>query len=163
MRGYCMNVCFYGRMAPSANIYCRLMVVGIVFFVCLLALAFRSSYAEDELRNFSFGYGTLSLAPFDTKDPEPGMITARYGFRIAEIFMPYMGTGLAYSYKPEIKPGDTLKFKAGMAGQLGFRYLLGPRSSLNFDYKYLYITPELPRGDTKNPPQSLGIGLDIKF
>jgi opacity protein-like surface antigen len=141
----------------------RLLVSGSALFVCLIAIASRSSYAGDELRNFSLGFGTLSLALVDTKSPDPGLVTARYGFRIAKDFLPYMGTGLAYSYQPEIKPGDSLKFKAGMAGQFGFRYLFGSRTSLNLDYKYLYITPELPRGDTRNPPQSLGIGLDIKF
>jgi opacity protein-like surface antigen len=150
-------------MALSANKSYRLLlaVTGLLVF-----LAFNGSdpsYAEEEFHTFSLGYGKLTLAPVDTKAPEPGIVTARYGFRIARDFMPYMGTGLAYSYQPEIKPGDTLKFKAGMAGQIGFRYLLSPFSSLNLDYKYLYITPELQRGDSKTPPQSIGIGLDIHF
>ena len=143
------------------NITLKSTVTVLVVFLVLAKSA--SSYAEEVYRSFSLGHGTLTLAPADTRAPEPGVVTARYGFRIVKDFMPYMGTGLAYSYQPEVKPGESAKIKAGVAGQVGFRYLLGPRSSLNLDYKYLYISPELPRGDSKTPPQSLGIGLDIHF
>ncbi|HIJ96166.1 MAG TPA: outer membrane beta-barrel protein [Desulfuromonadales bacterium] len=150
-------------MAPNAHKRCRFLIAAVSLLVCLFAVVPRFSSAEEVVHNFSLGFGSLSLAPLDTKAPEPGIVTARYGFRIAKDFIPYMGTGLAYSYQPEVKPGDNLKVKAGMAGQFGFRYLLGPRSTLNLDYKYLYITPEQIHSDSKNPPQSLGIGLDIHF
>ena len=31
------------------------------------------------------------------------------------------------------------------------------------DYKYLSVSPEQQRGDSRTIPQSLGIGMDIKF
>ncbi|HEY5523419.1 MAG TPA: OmpW family outer membrane protein, partial [Desulfuromonadaceae bacterium] len=99
----------------------------------------------------------------DVKAPEPGAVTAKYGFKIAKDFMPYMGTGLAYTYQPDIKSGDITRLKTGVAAQFGFSYLLGTNSTLNLDYKYLSVSPEQQRGDSKTTPQSLGIGLDIKF
>ena len=74
-----------------------------------------------------------------------------------------MGTGLAYTYQPDVRYGDITKFKAGVAAQFGFNYLIDTNSTLKLDYKYLSISPDLPRGDSKSPPQSVGIGLDIKF
>jgi outer membrane protein W len=121
------------------------------------------SYAEDRYRHFSLGSGGLTAAPVDPKAPEPGVVTAKYGFNIAKDFIPYMGTGLAYTYQPDTRTGDITKFKTGVAAQFGFNYLLGTNSTLKLDYKYLAVSPDQARGDTKTPPQSLGIGLDIKF
>lgn len=90
-------------------------------------------------------------------------MTAKYGFSFAKDFKPYLGTGLAYSFQPEAKPGDTIKIKAGVAGQAGFSYLLGGNSSLNIDYKYFNVVQGATHGDSKTAPQSLGVGLEIKF
>ena len=107
----------------------------------------------------------MTSAPAESKPPEPSVVTARYGFRIDKDFIPYMGTGLAYSYQPDTKAGDTTKIKTGVAAQLGFNYLLGKSLTLKMDYKYLTVTPDQQRsGDPRTTaPQSLGIGLDIKF
>lgn len=105
----------------------------------------------------------MTAAPTDAKAPEPGVVTARYGFRIAKDFVSYMGTGLAYTYQPDMKSGDVTRLRTGVAAQFGFNFLLGTNSTLKLDYKYLTVSPELPRGDTRTPPQSLGIGLDIRF
>lgn len=137
-------------------------ILATVWLVSLVFVSVAWCSGENE-HSFSLKHGTLTLAPLDLKAPEPGMVTARYGIRIAKDFVPYMGTGLAYSYHLENKPGDSIKIKAGVAGQAGFRYQIGTSSSLTLDYKYLYISPELTHSDSKSPPQSLGIGLDIHF
>lgn len=133
-------------------------------FFCLVMLMITSfSFAEERYQQFSLGSGGLTAAPSDAKAPEPGIVTAKYGFKIAKDFMPYMGTGLAYTYQPDTRTGDVTKLKTGVAAQFGFNFLLGINSTLKLDYKYLAVSPEQGRGDTKAPPQSLGIGLDIKF
>ena len=119
--------------------------------------------AEELYRQFSVGGGSLTTAPADARAPEPGVVTAKYGFKISKDFMPYMGTGLAYTYQPDLMSGDMTRVRTGVAAQFGFSYLLGTNSTLKLDYKYLSISPEQQRGDSKTPPQSLGIGLDIKF
>jgi outer membrane protein W len=121
------------------------------------------SCAEEEGSRLSLGYTSMNLAPADPKAPAPAAVTAKYGFGSAKDFKPYLGTGLAYSYQPEAKPGDTTKIRAGVAGQAGFRYLLGGNSSLSFDYKYFNVTPDPTRGDSRTAPHSLGVGFDIKF
>lgn len=120
--------------------------------------------AEEAYKSFSLGYGNLNPAAAETRNPAPGVLTALYGFSVAKDFMPYVGTGLAYSIQQEIKPGDTTqRIKAGVAGQAGIKFLLDANSSLNFDYKYLHLETGTPHGDPKTPPQSIGIGIDIKF
>lgn len=138
--------------------------ITAALFLCAVSLmhAYPGS-AEELYHQFSLGGGRLTTAPSDAKAPEPGVVTAKYGFRIAKDFMPFLGTGLAYTYQPDNKTGDITKLKTGVAAQFGFSYLLGTNSTLKVDYKYLSISPEQSRGDTRNPPQSLGIGLDIRF
>ena len=134
------------------------------------------SNAEEVYKKFSLGYGNLNPAGADAKavtdamvpDAEkiaaPGVLTAKYRFNLTKDFLPYVGAGLAYSIQPEVKTGDaTLRINAGVAGQAGFKYLLGGNSSLSLDYKYLNLDPDVSRVGTKGPPQSLGVGFDIKF
>jgi len=132
-------------------------------FLCffMLLTAFPAT-AEELYRQFSLGAGSLTTAPTDVKTPEPGIVTAKYGFRIAKDFMPYMGTGVAYSYQSDTKTGDITKLKTGVAAQLGFSFLFATNSTLKLDYKYLSL-PDQQRGDPRTVPQSVGIGLDIKF
>ena len=132
----------------------------LFFFMLLSALP---ATAEELYRQFSLGAGSLTTAPTDVKAPEPGIVTAKYGFRIAKDFMPYMATGLAYTYQPDTKTGDITKFKTGVAAQFGFNYLLGTNLSLKMDYKFLSLSPDQQHGDPRTAPQSLGIGVDIKF
>jgi len=138
-------------------------ITALLFLLFAMFLQVSPGSAEELFQQFSLGGGRLTTAPSDTKAPEPGVVTAKYGFKIAKDFMPYMGTGLAYTYQPDTKTGDITRFKTGVAAQFGFSYLLGENSTLKLDYKYLSVSPELPRGDSRTAPQSLGIGLDIKF
>lgn len=128
-----------------------------------MLLTVPAAFAAELYQQFSLGGGNLTAAPADVKAPEPGVVTAKYGFNISKDFMPYMGTGLAYTYQPDIKTGDITRLRTGVAAQVGFSYLLGENLTLKMDYKYLTVSPEQQRGDTKTAPQSLGIGLHIKF
>lgn len=139
---------------------------GISLFLLLFFALFwhdTPAFSEELYRQFSLSGGKLTMAPSDAKAPEPGVVTAKYGFKISNEFMPYMGTGLAYSYQPDVKTGDMINLRTGIAAQFGFNYLLGTNLTLKVDYKYLSLSPEQSRGDSRTPPQSLGIGLDIKF
>lgn len=158
------------RFTPVQNGDCPLKMrylqkyISILLF--LLFALFRQvspGFAEELFQQFSLGGGRLTSAPPDAKDPEPGAVTAKYGFKISKDFLPYMGTGLAYTYQPDAKTGEITGLKTGVAAQLGFNYLFGENSTLKLDYKYLSVSPEQQRGDSKSAPQSLGIGLDIKF
>jgi opacity protein-like surface antigen len=138
--------------------------ISAALFLCLVMLGHAiPCVAEDFNRGLSLGGESLTMAPADAKDPKPGVITAKYGFRIARDFMPYVGTGLAYTFQPDLKTGDITRIKTGVAAQFDFNYLLGSNSTLKLDYKYLSLSPEQLRGDSRATPQSLGIGLDIKF
>ena len=122
-----------------------------------------AAYAGGNQNRFSLGYD--SLTPFRTEDPKAqqfGQLTAKYRLGSSDIFKPYVGTGLAYSYQPNLNPGTTSKFRTGLAGQAGFSVILDKRSSLNFDYKFLELGSDT-RGSGSSPPQSVGVGLEIKF
>lgn len=138
----------------------------VCLYLCFVMLLHASpGFAEESesYGRFSLGAGNLTEAPSDNKAPEPGIFTAKYIFNIAKDFMPYMGTGLAYAYQPDARTGDITKLKTGVAAQFGFNYFLGENLTLKLDYKYLSISPEQQHGEFAAPPQSLGIGLDIKF
>lgn len=172
MQGFCTNVlsperlnypeCLKGDGALEMK-HLHTKTSALLCLCCTLLLLASAVSAEELYKQFSLGGGGLTAAPPDAKAPEPGVVTAKYGFKIAKDFMPYMGTGLAYTYQPDMRTGDITKFKTGVAAQFGFNYLLGTNTTLKFDYKYLSVSPDQQRGDSKTPPQSLGIGLDIKF
>ena len=136
---------------------------ALVFICFVMLLSASPSFAEGVFKQFSIGGSTLTDAPSDAKAPEPGAITAKYGFVIANDFIPYLGTGLAYSYQPDAATGDILNLHTGVAAQAGFSYLLGVNSTLKLDYKYLSLSPEPSRHDSQTTPQSIGIGIDVKF
>lgn len=148
---------------PLKMSYLQKYISILLFLLFTLFRQVSPGFAEELFEQFSLGGGRLTTAPPDAKDPEPGVVTARYGFKISKGFLPYMGTGLAYTYQPDEKSGDITGLKTGVAAQLGFNYLFGENSTLKLDYKYLAVSPEQQRGDSKSAPQSLGIGLDIKF
>lgn len=138
--------------------------ITAVLFLCFIVFSHESPVCAEELyKQFSLSGSSLTAAPADAKAPEPGIVTAKYGFRIFKDFMPYMGTGVAYTYQPDTKTGDITKVKTGVAAQFGFNYLLGENLTLKLDYKYLSVSPDQQHGDSRTAPQSLGIGLQIKF
>lgn len=143
-------------------VHTRIFVAAAAFFLstCIFVVSVNG---EELFKRFSLGGETLTSAPDDPKDPEPGVVTAKYGFKISKDFMPYMGTGLAYTYQADMNSGEMTNLKTGVAAQVGFNYLLGTKATLKFDYKYITVAPEQAQGDVRKPPQSLGIGLDIKF
>ncbi len=127
----------------------------------VLLLEPSQSYAEDVISHLSVGHDRFTLAVPDPKVPLPAVIGAKYGFSASKGFKPYLGTGIAYTLLPEVKPTDIMKLKTGVAAQAGASYQLGGNFSLSLDYKYLYIAPEARQNDTS--PQSIGVGVNIKF
>lgn len=131
------------------------MTVSITLAVSL------PSHADEAIRHLSLGHDRFSLEAPDPKVPATSVVGATYGFSAAKGFRSYVGTGLAYTLLPEVKPGDPLKLRTGMAAQAGASYQFGSGFSLRLDYKYLHGSPDTPHGDA--PPQSIGIGVNIKF
>jgi outer membrane protein W len=142
-------------------------IVITIFLAVVACIVLRwsdLSYADEFYKSFSLGYGSLNPGPADAKAPSPSVLTAKYGFSFSKDFQPYVGTGLAYSTPPDIKPGDSAqRIKTGVAGQAGFKFRLDDNSSLRLDYKYLHLEPDLLHGGSSAPPQSLGVGVEIKF
>ena len=128
----------------------------------LLLVSVKPVCAVDE-KPLSVGHGAVSQPSLDVKDEKVGVFTAKYDYGNNKEFRPYLGTGLAYRYQPEVRPGDNSKVQAGVAGQAGVRLLLDDKSSLNIDYKYLQLAPESSRSDTRTNSQTFGVGLKIKI
>jgi len=141
--------------------YLRLAQI-LTSLVILLAFALPAS--ADDVPRFSLGFSSLRPPPSETKESSIGALTAKYGFRLLKDFTPYVGTGIAYSIPSQLVSTDPKSgIKAGMAGQAGFSLLLGGSSTLHFDYKYLSITPDAPRGEGGPPTKVIGVGIDVKF
>jgi outer membrane protein len=131
---------------------------------CVLLQGSGSSYAEEADNKFSLACSALNPNAINDKVPTPNVLAAKYGFSVAKDIQSYVGSGLAYTLPQETMPNDTTsKIKIGVAGQVGIKFKLSGNSSLNVDYKYLYIQPDELHGCSNATPQSLGIGLDIKF
>jgi outer membrane protein W len=140
----------------------RLFSAVTIIVVIIIFTESAPSLADDTFRHLTLGHDRFTLATQDPKVPMPSVIYAKYGFGGENGFRSYLGTGLAYTLLPEVKPTDSLKLRTGVAAQAGASYHLGGTLSLTLDYKYLYITPEAQHGDAQ-PPQSIGIGVNIKF
>jgi len=123
-----------------------------------------NAFAENAQEHFSLDFGSLTpTRANDSKAQQFGQLTAKYNLGTSEIFKPYVGTGLAYSYQPDNNPGTSAKIKTGVGGQAGFRVLLDEKSSLNFDYRFLEMGSNSARGNSSSTPQSVGVGVEIKF
>ena len=144
--------------------YSILVTIFLAVVACIVMAISEISNAEEVYKSFSLGYGSLNPVAIDIKTPSPSVLTAKFGYSFTKDFLPYVGTGLAYSIPQEVRPGDTTqRIKTGMAGQAGFKYRLSEKSSLSLDYKYLYLQPDVLNGGSNATPKSLGLGLDIKF
>jgi len=132
--------------------------------VCIVALNTALCRAGESKDGFSLGYGSLRPVTTTTTDKQPGVVTAKYGFSLLKDFTPYIGTGLAYVLPQESIINDaSTKLKTGLAGQAGISFNLGSNSSLSIDYKYLHFINDPPNSDKGTPPQSVGVGVNIKF
>jgi len=141
-----------------------LLAIFVTMQACILLMGTIAAFAGDDLNRLSLGYG--SLTPSRIEDPKAqqfGQLTAKYRLGSSDFFKPYVGTGLAYSYQPDVNTGTTPKIRTGLAGQAGFSILLDEKSSLNLDYKFLDIGSDSARKNSSSPPQSIGVGLEIKF
>ena len=132
-----------------------------ITIISVMLAASMPTLADDAFSHLSLGHDRFTLADPDPKAPVPSILGAKYGFSGSTGFKSYLGTGLAYTLLPEVRTGDPLKIRTGMAAQAGASYQLGGNFSLSLDYKYLYIQPEVQHSDA--PSQSIGIGVNIKF
>jgi outer membrane protein W len=135
----------------------------MVTIACIAMLKGTVCYAGDITDGFTLGPGTLQPVTTDTAGKNPGVLTAKYGFSLLKDFTPYIGTGLAYILPQEAGVTDTSKLKTGVAGQAGVSFNLGSSSALVIDYKYLRLMNDTPNSGQGSPPQSVGIGVKIKF
>ncbi|WP_168206032.1 OmpW family outer membrane protein [Geobacter sp. FeAm09] len=132
--------------------------------LCGVVLQAAVCRAGEEKDGFSLGYGILRPVANDTTGKSPGLLTAKYGFSLLKNVTPYIGTGVAYILPQDATATDAAtKLKTGVAGQAGVSFSLSGTSSLVIDYKYLHFTNEPATNDKSTPPQSLGIGVHIKF
>ncbi|GFE60466.1 outer membrane protein [Geobacter sp. AOG2] len=140
------------------------VTLAVAAIACTAILKAAICCADDGKEGFSLGYATLQPVATDTTDKHPGVLTAKYGFSLLKDITPYVGTGLAYVLPQETVVTDTpTKLKTGLAGQAGVSFNLGGNSSLVIDYKYLHFANDTPNSDKGTPPQSVGIGVNIKF
>jgi outer membrane protein W len=139
--------------------------LAMVTIACIAMLKGAVCYAGDVTGGFTLGPGTLQPVTTDTAGRNPGVLTAKYGFSLLKDFTPYIGTGLAYILPQDdvITTDTSAKLKTGVAGQAGVSFKLGSNSALVIDYKYLRLTNDSPNSDKGTPPQSVGIGVKIKF
>ena len=140
-----------------------LLNIFVTMLTWIPLMGITGTFAGDDLSRLSFGYGSPTPSRIDTRTQQFGHLTAKYRLGSTEYFKPYVGTGLAYSYQPDLNPGTTTKLRTGVAGQAGFSYLLGEKSTLNLDYKFLDLASDTVRGNSSSNPQSVGLGLEIKF
>jgi outer membrane protein W len=128
---------------------------------CSAMLNVAVCHAADVKNGFTLGSGTLQPVTTDTVGKNPGVLTAKYGFSLMKDFTPYIGTGVAYVLPQDVGVSDaSTKLKTGLAGQAGVSFNLGINSALVLDYKYLRLNTD-PTNSA--PPQSVGIGVNIKF
>jgi outer membrane protein W len=139
--------------------------LAMVTIACIAMLKGTVCCAADVKDGFTLGSGTLQPVSTDTAGKNPGVLTAKYGFSLLKDFTPYVGTGLAYVLPQEASVTDpSAKLKTGLAGQAGVSFNLGINSALVIDYKYLRLTNDPSNSDkSTTPPQSVGIGVNIKF
>jgi len=138
-----------------------LIVTIRMLIVCIMLAASTASLADDPISHLSVGRDPFTLATPDPKVQSSSILGAKYGFSGGKGFVPYLGTGIAYTLLPEVKHGDPLILRTGVAAQAGASYRFGGNHSLTLDYKYLYIPADIQRGEA--PPQSIGIGVNIRF
>jgi len=139
----------------------RFIIAVHALVVSLVLAESTTSLADEVISNLSLGHDRFTLATPDPKVPVPSVLGAKFGFGDAKGFRSYLGTGIAYTLLPEVRPSDTLKVRTGVAAQVGASYQIGGDFSLSVDYKYLHISPDAHHGDA--PPQSIGVGVNIKF
>jgi outer membrane protein W len=141
------------------------IIVWLGFAGFVLHSAGTIAYADGLIKDMSLGYQKLDQTAEDdpTRYSVTKTLTAKYSFNQGKEVKPYIGTGLAYTQLPDIKPGENSKINAGVAAQAGLMIQIDKNAFFNIDYKYLHLTPETAREDNKVRPQSFGFGLNIKF
>jgi opacity protein-like surface antigen len=139
------------------------LCIVVVILICTHLVGTCIVFAQEGLSGFSLGFNSLTADRADPRAEQFGQLVARYQVSSLGNFRPYLATGLGYGYQPDTKADDPLRIRTGVAGQAGFRYLLGEQSSLTFDYKFLDVGADESHDSGSSTPQSVGVGLEIKF
>jgi outer membrane protein W len=137
--------------------------IAVAILACTRLSGGCAIASEERHGGFSLGYGSLTPAQSDPKAEQYGQLVAKYRLSSSGNFKPYLGTGLGFIYQPDIKAYDPARIRTGVAGEAGFSYLLGESSALTFDYKFLDVGPGSSRDRGSSTPQSVGVGLEIRF
>ena len=133
-------------------------------FACVLFAAAPAISSAEESDSLFLGFGSLVPAISQPKSSTPKSVTLIYGFSLLKEIKPYVGTGVAYVFTSDAKPGENpARFKTGVAGQAGFKIDLGEQSLFQIDYQYLNIATDQPQKDNSATLQSIGFGLKIQF
>lgn len=141
----------------------RHSVIIIFLMIAIIVISGGYSYSSDS-NQLLRGYGSTTPPPAELQLHVPESLTLKFKPNVSKRFKPFLGTGLAYSITTQETHIKSIKeMKAGVGAKAGFSFLLGKKSSLNFDYKYLYITPDVKHVLDGTTPQQIGIGFDLKF
>lgn len=123
------------------------------------------------LKNSSSGdldLGTVRLLP--------PVLTLQYHFAPKEVFSPYLGAGINYTFAYDAKPGSSITSihyddpGFGYALQAGFDVKLAERTYFNVDIKKVWVDTKLKvnggainANDVKLDPLVVGIGIGYSF
>ena len=139
------------------------IVMLVALFSTIMMTDERMSYADGN-NPISIGYGSQTPTPTNPYWQAPTALTIKLKPKTSNKFKPYLGTGLGYSLPSQDIPHATNNdIKSGFAGSAGFSYGVSKNSSLNVDYKYLYLAPDARLMHEGENPQLLGIGFDLRF
>jgi outer membrane protein W len=139
------------------------LIFNIFLMITVIVISGRLSFSSDA-KQTSLGFGSTIPPPVETQLLAPESLTLKYKPDSSETFKPFLGTGLTFSTKTQETNIETKQeIKAGVGASAGLGVKLGKDSSLNVDYKYLYLVPDVKRVHEGTTPQQIGIGFDLKF
>jgi outer membrane protein W len=141
----------------------RQSIIITFLMISIIVIGGEYSYSSDTNQP-SLGFGSTIPPPVETQLLAPESLSLKYKPDSSETFKPFLGTGLTFSTKTQETNIETKKeIKAGVGASAGLGVKLGKDSSLNVDYKYLYLVPDVKRVNEGTTPQQIGIGFDLKF
>lgn len=139
------------------------LIFNIFLMITVIVITSRLSYSSDA-KLPSPGFGSTTPPPVETQLLAPESLTLKYKSDASKTFKPFLGTGLAFSAKTQETNIETKQeIKAGVGASAGLGVKLGKDTSLKFDYKYLYLAPDVKSIHDGSTPQQIGIGFDMKF
>ena len=131
--------------------------------ITIIVMTVRFSYSSDSNQPL-LGNGYSTSLPAEPHVQIPDSLTLKYKPDVSKRFKPFLGTGLAYSVTTQETHNESKKeMKAGVGAKAGFNFQLGKNFSINFDYNYLYLSPDVRHALDGSTPQQIGIGINLMF